>query len=189
MVETGLEQLVVTYQTDETKRAECGDRIVELLGSRVEHVVRKYLFMQNDVDDIVQEVWIRIFRGLPGVREAASFENWCVRIAYNACTDQIRRRYKNLESPTDPETLESCPIPVNQTESVTDLYGSVPAEVLLSKSSAMCQKLLRMYFFDELVYREIGESLCKTHEAIRVAISRCLEAARKIFTKSSHTYV
>ena len=53
-----------------------------------------YLTMGNrdDVDDIAQEVFIRVYRSLPKFKFDASFFSWLYRITMNLCIDEIRKR-------------------------------------------------------------------------------------------------
>ena len=47
----------------------------------------------DDVDDLVQETYLRAWRSLPGFRgDSTTFLVWLLRIARNTCADQVRRR-------------------------------------------------------------------------------------------------
>jgi RNA polymerase sigma-70 factor, ECF subfamily len=43
------------------------------------------------VDDVMQEVYVRIFRGSASFRGDASLRTWVYRIAHNLCVDELRR--------------------------------------------------------------------------------------------------
>jgi RNA polymerase sigma-70 factor (ECF subfamily) len=47
---------------------------------------------QGDLEDLVQETFIRAFRGLEGWRGEAAFRSWLLSIASNLLKDQYRRR-------------------------------------------------------------------------------------------------
>jgi RNA polymerase sigma-70 factor (ECF subfamily) len=49
---------------------------------------------------VVQEVWLRVLRGLPGLRDAARFRPWLFGIARRALMDRLRVRY--AEPPLEP---------------------------------------------------------------------------------------
>ena len=42
--------------------------------------------------DIVQEAWLAIVRGLPGIDDPARFRTWAYRVVRNKCADWTRRR-------------------------------------------------------------------------------------------------
>lgn len=43
-------------------------------------------------EDLTQEVFLRVFRGLGGYRGEASFKTWLARIAYNLCREHVVSR-------------------------------------------------------------------------------------------------
>ncbi|MEO6212708.1 MAG: sigma-70 family RNA polymerase sigma factor [Vicinamibacterales bacterium] len=52
--------------------------------------------LTNDPDaaaDVVQDVWLRVLRGLPGLRDAARFRAWLFGIARRVLMDRLRIRY------------------------------------------------------------------------------------------------
>jgi RNA polymerase sigma-70 factor (ECF subfamily) len=52
----------------------------------------------DDVDDLVQETYLRAWRSLPGFRgDSRTFLVWVLRIARNTCADQVRRRSRQRD--------------------------------------------------------------------------------------------
>jgi RNA polymerase sigma-70 factor (ECF subfamily) len=58
---------------------------------RVDAVVRRLVRDADEAADIAQEVWIQIFRALPGFRGDAQFSTWAHRIAVNRTLNALRR--------------------------------------------------------------------------------------------------
>jgi RNA polymerase sigma-70 factor (ECF subfamily) len=58
---------------------------------RVDAVVRRLVHDPDEAADIAQEVWIQIFRALPGFRGDAQFSTWAHRIAVNRTLNALRR--------------------------------------------------------------------------------------------------
>jgi RNA polymerase sigma-70 factor (ECF subfamily) len=58
---------------------------------RVDAVVRRLVRDPDEAADIAQEVWIQIFRALPGFRGDAQFSTWAHRIAVNRTLNALRR--------------------------------------------------------------------------------------------------
>ncbi len=64
----------------------------------------------DEAMDLVQEVFLAVFRNLPNYRGNGVFPAWLFRIASNRCTDFLRRRNNSplaKQSATDTETLKS----------------------------------------------------------------------------------
>jgi RNA polymerase sigma-70 factor, ECF subfamily len=59
--------------------------------ARVVRVLRYLRVPARDIEDVAQEVFIRVFRHLSGYRPGGSFEGWIYRMTVNAAHDQRRR--------------------------------------------------------------------------------------------------
>ena len=59
------------------------DLLVRRYQFKVANVVSRYVSDKADVEDIVQEVFIKAFRGLPGFRGESAFYTWLDRRAGN----------------------------------------------------------------------------------------------------------
>lgn len=70
----------------------------------VAHVVRSMVRDPNDCEDLCQETFLRVLRGLPSYRFQAKLSSWIGTIAYNLCVDHCQRRRLVLESEMSPET-------------------------------------------------------------------------------------
>jgi len=46
----------------------------------------------GDLDDLVQEAFVKIWNGLPKFKEGAKLTTWIYRIAYNVAVDHLRRK-------------------------------------------------------------------------------------------------
>ena len=57
----------------------------------IRQYVSGYVSTPEDLDDLVQEVSLRIHRGIPGYRIPSSFTSWAARIARNVGIDSVRR--------------------------------------------------------------------------------------------------
>ena len=58
---------------------------------RIARHVARYVPIASDVEDVVQEVFIRAFRGLRSFRGDSAFYTWLYRIATNAALTFLRR--------------------------------------------------------------------------------------------------
>jgi RNA polymerase sigma-70 factor, ECF subfamily len=74
------------------------DRAVELLvratQPAVARVCRALSGGDGDVDDLVQETYLRALRGINGYRGEAPFQAWLLGIARRVCADEVRRHQR-----------------------------------------------------------------------------------------------
>ena len=72
-----------------------GDRACfRILYQRYQQKVRSTLYQlcgKSQLDDLVQEVFLRAWKGLPKLKTAKYFSTWLYRISWNVATDQRRK--------------------------------------------------------------------------------------------------
>jgi RNA polymerase sigma-70 factor (ECF subfamily) len=72
--------------------------LVEKYSPRVFGTARRYARRESEVEDIVQEVWLKAFDKLKTFRGEAPFEHWLMRMAVRTCYDFLRSHQRNRES-------------------------------------------------------------------------------------------
>src|SRR5208282_1209045 len=81
--------------------------LVKKYSPRVFATARRYARRESEVEDIVQEVWIKSFTKLASFRGDAPFEHWLMRLTVRTCYDFLRAHRRNREMPfselTEPE--------------------------------------------------------------------------------------
>lgn len=81
--------------------------LIEKYSPRVFATARRYARRESEVEDIVQEVWVKAFQKLKGFRGEAPFEHWLMRLAVRTCYDFLRGHQRNRETAfselTEPE--------------------------------------------------------------------------------------
>jgi RNA polymerase sigma-70 factor (ECF subfamily) len=66
--------------------------VLRFYDRRLRHVAWQMVRDRQAMDDILQEVALRAFRGLPAFRGDAGAGTWLCRIAYTTCLDHLRRQ-------------------------------------------------------------------------------------------------
>ena len=81
--------------------------LVEKYSPRIFATARRYARHQSEVEDIVQQVWLKAFEKLGSFRGEAPFEHWLMRVAIRTCYDSLRAhqrsREKTFSELTEPE--------------------------------------------------------------------------------------
>lgn len=83
---------------------EAREVLFNLYKDQVKSIARKYCKNKADVDDILQETFIKIYLNISEYTGKGSFEGWIYRIAFNT-TLAIYRKKKYIPSPEDLDTL------------------------------------------------------------------------------------
>src|SRR5882757_4753389 len=81
--------------------------LVAKYSPRVFAAARRYARRDSEVEDIIQEVWLKSFQKLGSFRGDAPFEHWLMRLTVRTCYDFLRGHQRNRETAfselTDPE--------------------------------------------------------------------------------------
>ncbi|MFC4534336.1 RNA polymerase sigma factor [Sphaerisporangium dianthi] len=104
------ELLVVRCQLGER---EAFAELVRAWHGAIERYVRRMLAGPDD--DVAQEIWLAVFKGLPGLRSPDRFAPWLFTIARRAVTNRLRDAYAQPE----PEPMDDLPGP-DEAEDVVD---------------------------------------------------------------------
>src|SRR5450759_498049 len=72
--------------------------LIQKYSPRVFSTARRYARRESEIEDIVQEVWIKAFHKLKSFRGEAPFEHWLMRLAVRTCYDFLRGHQRNRES-------------------------------------------------------------------------------------------
>lgn len=72
--------------------------LIEKYSPRVFATARRYARRESEVEDIVQEVWLKAYQKLGSFRGEAPFEHWLMRLAVRTCYDFLRSHQRNREA-------------------------------------------------------------------------------------------
>ena len=160
-------------------RSQIGDETAfeELLrnyGPRLLQFTRKMMqSAPHIVEDLNQEIWLSIYRGLPGLLDASKFRPWAFRIARDRIYREYRRRNVGVR-PLDDNELEALP-EIEET-SVTLEAGELQESLDLIPPDQ--REVLVLRFFEEMSYEEIARVTGCTLGTVRSRIHYAKRALR-----------
>jgi RNA polymerase sigma-70 factor (ECF subfamily) len=133
-----------------------------------------------DAEDLTQEIFIRAFKKLSGLKETNRFRTWLFSIAVNRVRDfQRKKRFRELyrNQPEDKETLRSdipvygCPQPLEELMK-QDFWQQIGQ--YLNKLSPMEREVFLLRFLDHLSLKEISHVLKKSESTVKTHLYRAL---------------
>ncbi|MDR3519735.1 MAG: sigma-70 family RNA polymerase sigma factor [Candidatus Pacebacteria bacterium] len=149
---------------------------------------------RNDAPDIVQEVFIKIWKNITYFNPLkASFKTWIFTIAKNTTTDFLRKRRSLLFSdmPThaggekDDENINSFAENIPTEELLPDLVlqkleDSKFLNEVLDKLRLGYKEVLVLHYQEEMTFEEIGKILKKPLNTVKSQHRRAIMELRKI---------
>jgi len=100
--------------TDVIRAAQSGDEgafnsIIRACKGRLLGMASRYVQSAAELDDLGQDIFVHVWKGLRSYRFDAPFPNWLSRVAVNTCLTHIkrrRRRWSVFVTPDEPESIE-----------------------------------------------------------------------------------
>jgi RNA polymerase sigma-70 factor, ECF subfamily len=152
---------------------------------RVFATARRYARRESEVEDIVQEVFIKAYQKLPGFRGEAPFEHWLMRLAVRTCYDFLRGHQRNRETAftelTEPETdwLEKFVVEPDgaseHAEAARELIDKV-----LSRLSPPARLVITLLEIEDRTVKEIAELTGWSVALVKVRAFRARAEMRRI---------
>lgn len=155
-------------------RVQAGDaaaqtEIVHRYTRRLSGFVRGIVRQTAAVEDIVQNVFIKMFRRIGRLRDGAAFESWLFMLARNTALDFLRRQRRRPLTVSADEALFEIPDnrPADGTREILDAL-----EVALAKLNPQTRNLVTLFVqgcsYDTLAEREgltLGAVKARLHRA------------------------
>ena len=152
------------------------------------YILRLGNFSKESAEDLLQDVFIKIYRHLHSFDPSLKFSSWAYRITHNEVISEFRR------SKARPKTvnIDSAEI-INFFKSSSDLIRNLKnkelknsIQVLISEIPQKYQEVLILFFLEEKKYAEISDILRISEGAVATRLNRAkkyfrnLAAQRKI---------
>lgn len=145
---------------------------------------RRYARTESEVEDIVQEVFVKAFQKLSSYRGEAPFEHWLMRLAVRTCFDFLRQHQRSREnafsevSSADSDWLESF---VPETGSDTERAAAAQAlvQAVFAKLSPAARLVLTLLEIEERSVKEISAMTGWSVALVKVRAFRARREMRK----------
>jgi RNA polymerase sigma-70 factor, ECF subfamily len=140
--------------------------LIRRSSSPARRAVRSMTRNADDVEDVMQETFLRAYKGLPGFTEQCKFATWLTRIAINNALMHLRRRERRAEVSLDSEQDERdnrvIEVPDDGVDPEQSIILSQAAAILRQAVNALpveLQVYIQRHCFEDLPHREAASSL------------------------------
>jgi RNA polymerase sigma-70 factor (ECF subfamily) len=144
-------------------------------------VVRGVLGDRDDVDDVVQEVMIKMYRGLPSFRGDSRLETWLYRVARNEAVNAVRR-VRPATQPVEDVVLESPAATRPDAMHDRDRRRS-DLEDCLAELDDNYRTVLELRYLGEKSYAEISEAMSLPMGTVKSYIYRAKAELKRIMSR------
>lgn len=126
---------------------------------------------EKDAEDLTSQVFLQVCEALPRYRNSARFSTWLFTIAHSRMVDFYRRKRPEIEL----ENAAQMPSPEVMVSGIDRQEEIGQVISLLRRCTSEEQELIRLRFFADLNYAEIGVILHKREDAVRKATTRLIQ--------------
>src|SRR5262245_48774070 len=154
-------------------RAQKGERgaheaIVNQFSSMVFRLVSRFFRYREDVEDVAQDVFLKIFARIDQVRPDENFPGWLARVTVNTCYDELRKTRRRKEA------LETYGPELAAVQTVAppepDTLGK--ARLALQRLDPKLRIPLVLKEVEEMSVEEIAKSMGLTQTNVKVRLFR-----------------
>jgi RNA polymerase sigma-70 factor, ECF subfamily len=169
--------LVLRCQTGE---ATAFGEVVERFGPRLRYYLGQMIERRDQVDDLLQEVWLTVFRKVATLKEPAAFAAWLYRIARDKAAFQRRKRRREIL--VEEADFAAC---VGDGEE----FSADDAEQIhtgLAKLAGEHREVLILRFLEEMNYEEIARVTDCPVGTVRSRLHYAKGALRREIERMNH---
>src|SRR5437764_6691111 len=161
------------------------EELIQKHQALVTGTIARMLGSNSDVEDIAQQVFIRVWRSAPRYKHRAKFTTWLLKITRNLVFNELRRTKRHPHVPFQPSdtAAEEWPIkddviPGPDTSLLeNELQRAIESAITRLPETQRMALVLRRY--EELSYEEIADVLDVTVPAIKSLLFRARTELRE----------
>jgi RNA polymerase sigma-70 factor (ECF subfamily) len=150
---------------------------------------RRFLSSKDNIDDVVQEVFIKTYQNMKSFDTDQKFSSWVYRIAHNTFVNAIRKTSRGPLYIFDFDTLISHPVYEDPSAAERE---QKEMKAMLDKGldllSDNYKEILILYYLEDLSYKEIADILRIPTGTVGIRLKRAKEALKKAYKKLGLVY-
>jgi len=173
-------QILKLFANEKT-REEAFASLLKKYQQKIYWHIRRLVIDHDDADDLVQDVFIKVWKNLAGFREDAQLYTWIYRIATNECLTFLQRKKQRQNVSLDDESSAYL---ADTLEDATYFSGS-DAQLKLQQALLTLPEKQRLVFnmkyFDDLKYDEISDIVGTSVGALKASYHLAVKKIERFF--------
>lgn len=173
-----MEELIIEKIKNEETLNYGFNLLVREYQERVYWHVRKMVIDHDDADDLVQEIFVKVWKNLNSFREDAKLFTWIYRIATNECLTFLKKKKRKFF------------VPINDVQGeLSAMLDTEPGisgdEIQLRLQNALLtlpdkqRMVFNMKYFDDLKFKEIAEITQTSEGALKASYHHAVKKIEK----------
>lgn len=156
------------------------EQVVHTYSESIYNTAYLYVRKREVAEDITQEVLLKYFKAQNSYRGEATLKTYLTRMTINACYD-YERSWKNKAH----QWIETITLKSNENieSSVEGLETKSELIKAISKLKPKLKEVIILYYYEELLIREIAEVLQCNENTVQTRLSRAREQLKHVMNR------
>jgi RNA polymerase sigma-70 factor, ECF subfamily len=162
--------------------------LMERYQSKLFRYGRKFIYDADNIEDVVQEVFVKTYQNINSFNISQKFSPWIYRIAHNTYINAIKKESRRPMYLFDFDTLLSHFVvedPIIKEKEIEEMRKMIDES--LSRIESKYREVLVLYYFEELSYKEISDILRIPIGTVGVRVMRGKEVLKERYKEISRT--
>ena len=162
---------------------EAFDELVQIWQMRLFYYVRRLIRDEDQAWQILQEIWIKVFRSLKRLKDTSRFPGWLYRIARHQAIDNIREEYR--------QSLRQVQLQQEYTSVDHERLTFDDADQVhfgLDQISVHFREVLTLFFLQDLSLGEISTLLNIPVGTVKSRLYFAKKALKAVIEKEANQY-
>jgi RNA polymerase sigma factor (sigma-70 family) len=175
------QELIEKIKNPETKNYGF-NMLVRTYQERIYWHVRKMVIDHDDADDLVQDVFVKVWKNLDKFREDAKLYTWIYRIATNECLNFLNKKKNKFMLPINDVEHELS----GKLDSAAHISGDeiqMKLQKALLKLPDKQRLVFNMKYFDEMKFTEISEITGTSVGALKASYHHAVKKLEEILIR------
>lgn len=168
MAQQADDEEILSKFRDEKTRNEAFNMLLKKYQQKIYWHVRRMVIDHDDADDITQDVFIKIWKNLPGFRNDAQLYTWMYRIATNECITFLNKKKQKNNVPLDEVDYELADTLLSSDQFTGDKIQMKLQQAILTLPDKQ-RLVFNMKYFDDMKYEEMSEVLGTSVGALKAS--------------------
>ena len=148
------------------------------------NIARIKLNDEDDINDVLQDTVLDIYKGLKKLKDNRLFKTWSVKILLNNCNNILKKKYRKKNIISLDDYIEKYD--EHSDISVDNISSKLSYEKALSILSEQEKTIFALYYQEEYKIKEISEILEINDNTVKSILKRGRDKLKKYYKKEEN---
>ena len=163
--------------------------VLERFQDKVFRLACAFLRNETDAEDVTQEIFLRIWRALPGYHGAASLSTWIYTISRNTCLTELRKRASRPTVSLHESDMEPALEKLPELHTADPVHGvEADIRVMLDRLPEKYRQVITLFYLEEKSYEEVASALALPIGTVKTFLHRAKRELVRLGARSDRVY-